>query len=148
MPLETDVPGVRELLLGMAVQVHGKARLFQTLKESLTEPRLPAAFAFQERRRHLAGHAEAHDVRSVLRTRPQAPLVSGAVHKRLDLATALDIQRADALGRVKLVSCHGEKVNAKLVNPAPHLADALRGIGVERNITGGRDARELGKIGR
>src|SRR3990172_3838772 len=115
MPLETDVPGVRELLLGMAVQMHGKSRFFQPVQKSLTESCLPGAFGLQKRRRCLAGHSEAHNIRSVLRTRPQALLVPGAVHKRLDPAAALGIQRADALGRVKLVSCHGEKVNTELI---------------------------------
>ena len=42
--------------------------------------------------------------------------MSGAVDQWLDLDSMADVQRADSLGRIELVTGHGEQIDAELID--------------------------------
>ena len=58
-------------------------------------------------------------------------LVLGTVNERFDLHAVADVECADALRRVKLVSGYREQVNAEIVHQRWDFADRLRRIRVE-----------------
>ena len=78
----------------------------------------------------MARNAETRLKDDVLSACATAHLVIGAVHEFLYLDTAPDVQYADALRSVELVSCDGQKVHAKVVYIDRNLADRLSAVGV------------------
>merc|ERR1719517_391398 len=78
--------------------------------------------------------------------RPQAPLLASAVDDGLhpNPRPPPQIDRANALGAVKLVARYGHQVNVHLVHVNGELADGLGGVRVEEDLLGPAQGADLG----
>ena len=83
---------------------HGVQFRFEAVSKGL-DPRL---LLIEMSGRQLAGLSEGHDTGHVMGAAPTAPLLMAAEHEGSEAASATDVQGADTLGRVELVSRQGE----------------------------------------
>ena len=93
--------------------------------------------------RQLASLAETDRQQRALGSSAPPALVSGPVNERLQLDATAYEQRADTLGRVKLVSGDREQIDAEPVHVSRNLADRLSGVGMEEHAMFAGDARAL-----
>lgn len=91
-----------------------------------------------------AGRPEPGDQQGALRARAPAAFVARPVQElRQGRAAAAAVQRADALGRVKLVARDGQEVDSEGFRVDRDFAQALRRVGVECNGRGAFRARRF-----
>src|SRR6266403_2402690 len=84
--------------------------------------------------RNFRGLAKADDARDVFRSRTEAALVMAAIKKLAQTRATANVESADALWTVELVSGEGEQVDSKLVHVNRYFSCRLHGVGVEIDV--------------
>src|SRR6267154_377593 len=93
--------------------------------------------------RQLASLAETDREHGALGSGAPPALVPGPVNERFERDATAYKQRADTLGRVKLVSGDREQIDAEPIHVSRNLADRLSRVGVEKDTMFAGDARAL-----
>jgi hypothetical protein len=85
--------------------------------------------------------AEPDNLKDILSPRPAPPLLTSPLHQRMKGDPVPDIESADSLGRVELVSGDGQEIDPKIANIGGDFADGLCRVGVEDDSAPARDLR-------
>ena len=91
-------------------------------------------------RGQLASPAEADRKQCTLCAGAPATFVPGAVNQWFKRYATANKQRADALGRIELVTGDRQQIDAEFVHIGRNLADGLGGVGVKQNAVLARDS--------
>ena len=84
-----------------------------------------------------------YDLEHIFRSRAQIAFVRRAVHDLLQFDTGANVERADALGGVKLVPRYREQIHAQLIHPHRNLSDGLGRIRMQEDIVAMRKLCDL-----
>jgi hypothetical protein len=139
---ERDVERVRQTPIGMAVQHDAIAEpSLEAIPEEVSQP-LHLGYETQVLCSH-ASLAEGACQQGALRTGAPSHLVARAVDQGFQVRSGADVQRANALWRVDLVTSEGEEIDAELVHVRCDFTSRLSGVGVEERavLTGDPRAR-------
>ena len=146
---EADVEDVRHAPLCVAVHLRDLEARGKLALELAAQAEQTLALGVHLVQRELARLAEADDSRDIQRARAHAALVAAAVQQRLEAharVAAAHIEGAHALRAVHLVARPRHQVDVVLLDIGRHLADPLRGVGVEDRAALMAERTDLGHL--
>ncbi len=140
---EANAEGVGQSPVGVAVEPEPGNRSGKPVPKKIAHLLCVARARFEFATGQGRGRAEADDAEDVFRARAKTVLVPRPMHEFLQPRAGPDIQGADALGSVELVTGNRQEVDPELADIDGNLADRLGGVAVEKDAGPMRDRREF-----
>ena len=141
--LEADVQRVRQTMCAVTVDADVRTAREDSRLELVAEGGELHRLVRHPEPREFAGLGKTDDVGNVLRARTAGALLMSAQHERLQLGALADVEDADALRRVELVSAHRQHVDGNLLHVHRNLARDLHGVRMENRPVRPADLRHL-----